>query len=237
MSSIALRRVCIALTLAWGVTAVTHLATASAQPSDTQSKVQQLRAAMARNQQMLAQYTWQMEQTISVNGDVKSSEMFQEVMGPGGQPTKVPLTATPSPSGRRFGIRHRMTQDYEDYGKQIAALASSYAQPSAGKLQQLYAQGNVAVKSGGGPGLVSIVATNYIKQGDSVTVIFNQAQKALVGINVATYNTSPSDVVTMNVTFGKLPDGTGHVSTMTINGQSKNMVVKQENENYQKRGT
>lgn len=222
--------------VACAVMLIAHASAGKAQTADAQSKVQQLRSAIAHNKQMLAQYTWQMEQTISVNGDVKSSDMFQEIMGPNGQPTKVPLTATPSPSGRRFGIRHHITQDYENYGKQIAALAQSYAQPSPGKLQQLYAQGNVSVKSGGGPGLVSVVATNYVKQGDSVAFTFDQPAKALLGVNVSTYNSSPSDAVTMQVTFGKLPDGTNHVSSVTINGQSKNMVITQKNENYQKRG-
>jgi len=208
-----------------------------AQTADAQSKVQQLKAAIARNQQILAQYTWQMEQTITVNGDVKSSELFQEVMGPNGQPAKVPLTATPSPSGRKFGIRHRISEDYASYGKQIASLAQNYAQPSPGRLQQLYAQGNVSVKSGGGPGLVSVVATNYVKTGDRVTFTFNQAQKALLGVNVATYNADPSDAVTMTVSFARLPDGTSHVASATIDGQSKNMVITQTNMNYQKKST
>jgi hypothetical protein len=231
------RGVALAAALGFAVMLVTLPSQASAQTADAQSKVQQLRAAITRNQQMLAQYTWQMEQTISVNGDVKSSELFQEVMGPNGQPTKVPLTATPSPSGRHFGIRHRITQDYQNYGKQIAALAQSYAQPSPGKLQQLYAAGDVSVKSGGGPGLVSIAVTNYVKTGDTVTFTFSQEQEALLGVNVATYNSDPSDVVTMSVPLAKLPDGTSHVSSVTINGQSKNMVITQQNMNYQKRDT
>jgi len=220
---------------AWAIVFGLAFSHALAQGSDAGSKVDQLKAAIAKNQQQLAAYTWQTEQTISVNGDVKSSELFQVIMGPNGQPTKVPLTATPSPSGRKFGVRHRMTEDYETYGKQIAALAQSYAQPAPGKLQQLYAEGNVSVKSGGAPGILAIVVTNYVKAGDSVTITFNQAQKAVAGINVATYNSSPSDVVTMTVGFAKLPSGVGHVSSVTINGQSKNMVITQQNENYQLR--
>ncbi len=222
--------------ICFGVMLVTMAQPTLAQ-SDAQTKVAQLRAAIAHNQQMLSQYTWQMEQTISVNGDVKSSELFQVVLGPNGQPVKAPITATPSPSGRKFGIKHRITEDYAAYGKQIASLAQSYAQPSPGKLQQLYAQGNVSVKSGGAPGITAIVVSSYVKQGDSVTFSFNKAQKALLGINVATYNSGPSDVVTINVQCAKLPDGTGHVSNVTINGQSKSMVITQQNMNYQKRNT
>lgn len=210
---------------------------AIAQSSELQQKVTEIKQALARNQQALSQYTWQMQQTVSVKGDVKSSELFQEQLGPNGQTVKVPITATPSPSGRRFGIRHRITEEYQTYGKQIAALAQSYAQPDPGKLQQLYSQGNVSVKSGGAPGMVALVVSNYVKQGDAVTLSFNQAQKSLVGINIATYNSDPSDVVTITVQFAKLPDGTNHVSNATVNGQSMNMVVQQQNMNYLKRGS
>ena len=222
------------LTLA--VTLVTIAGQAHGQ-SGGEQKVQQIRQAIAANQQALAQYTWQMEQTVSVDGDVKSSQLFQVVMGPDGQPVKAPITATPSPSGRQWGIKHRMTEDYANYGKQVAAVAQSYVQLQPGKLQQLYAQGMVAVKSGGASGLISLVVSDYVKQGDSVTLTFNQAAKAIVDINVATYNSSPSDVVTMAIAFGNLPNGPSHVSTVTINGQSKNMIIKQQNMNYQKRQT
>jgi hypothetical protein len=106
---------------------------------------------------------------------------------------------------------------------------------SIGKLQQLYAQGNVALKSGGAPGLDALVITNYVKQGDSVTITFNRSQKAIMAINVASFLSDPSDVVTIAAQFAKLPDGTSHVSTINVVGQSKNLTVQEVNTNYQKR--
>ncbi len=236
--SLPITRACAGFALAAAAVAAFGLSAPRAAAADQalQAKVTQIKQAIAHNQQSLAQYTWQMEQTISVNGDVKDSQLFQVVLGPDGKPVKAAITQTPTPSGRPHGIKHRITEDYATYGKQIASLAQSYAQPDTGKLQQLYAQGAVSLKSGGAPGIVGLVINNYVKQGDTVTLTFNQAQKALLGINVNTYNSGPSDVVTMAVQFAQLADGTNHVSTVTINGQSKNMVVQQQNMNYQKRG-
>jgi hypothetical protein len=225
---IALGACVIALVLQYGRVAL-------AAGADAQSKVTEIKQAIAKNQQALAQYTWQQQETVSVNGDVKKQMLYQVEIGPGGKPVKVDISQSASSSGRKFGIRHHITQQYDQYGQQIAALAQSYAQPDPGKLQTLYAQGNVALKSGGAPGIAAVVVSNYVKQGDSVTLTFSEAQKALLGISVATYLSGPSDVVTMAIQFAKLPDGTNHVSTANINGQSKNMTVSDLNTNYQKR--
>jgi hypothetical protein len=208
---------------------------ALAQSSGPQQKVAAMEAAIYKNTQMLGQYTWQQQETVSVRGDVKKTALYQVQLGPDGKPVKVDISQSQSSDRRKWGIRHRIAQDYIDYGKQVASLAASYTQLQTGRLKQLYSQGNVSLKSGGAPGLDSIVITDYVKPGDSVTVTFNRAQKAVVAIGIASYLSGPSDVVTIAAQFAKLPDGTSHVSTVSINGQSKSMMVQEVNMNYQKR--
>jgi hypothetical protein len=36
----------------------------------------------------------------------------------------------------------------------------------------------------------------------------------------------------MQIQFARLPDGTNHVATMTINGVSKQLTVQDQNSNY-----
>jgi hypothetical protein len=209
---------------------------ASAQSSMLQQKVAAVEAAAFKNTQMLGEYTWQQQETVLVNGDVKKVDLYQVQLGPNGRPAKVEISQSSSSSSqRRFGIRHRITEDYIDYGKQVAALAASYTQLQPGRIKQLYAQGDVALRSGGAPGLDTVVANNYAKPGDIVTITFDRAQKAIVDIQVASYLSGPTDVVTMVARFAKLPDGTSHVSTATVNGQRKNLTVQDVNMNYQKR--
>lgn len=207
---------------------------ALADSAQLQAKVTALKQALANNKQMVAQYTWQQQETISVKGDVKDQEQYQVQIGPDGKPQKT-LESAPPPAGRPHGIKHRITQDYQQYGQQIAALAQSYAQPDPGKLQQLYQQGNITLGSAGAPGLVALVIRSYVKQGDTVTVVFNQAQKAIQRINVATYLSGPSDAVTVAAQFGQLGDGTNFVSNLTVNGSSKSLTVQDVNSNFQKR--
>jgi hypothetical protein len=207
---------------------------ALADNAQLQAKVAALRQAIANNKQMIAQYTWQQQETISVRGDVKDQNQYQVQIGPDGKPQKS-LESAPAPAGRPHGIKHRITQDYQDYGKQIAALAQSYAQPDPAKLQQLYQSGNITLGSAGAPGMVALVIRNYVQQGDTVTIVFNQTQKAIQSINVATYLSAPSDAVTITAQFGQLGDGTNYVSNLTVNGSSKSLTVQDVNSNFQKR--
>jgi hypothetical protein len=209
---------------------------ASAQGSPLmQQKVAEIRASLAKNEQMVGQYTWQQQEAISVRGDLKKEALYQVQLGANGQPVRTDISQSQPASGRRWGIRHRITQDYIDYGKQVAALAQSYAQPNPGRLQTLYAAGNVSLKAAAAAGLYSIVVRGYVKPGDTVTLTFSKVLKAIVGVQVDTYLSGPSDGVTISVGYAQLPDGTNHVATINIDGESKNMTIVLTNVNYQKR--
>ncbi|MFZ3380464.1 MAG: hypothetical protein WA193_12595, partial [Candidatus Acidiferrales bacterium] len=147
---------------------------ALSQNTELQQRVAAIKQYLSLNKQVLAQYTWQESQTVSVKGEVKKQELFQVRVGPDGQPQKTNLDPDQSSGGRRHGIKHRIKEDYEKYGQEIAALAQSYAQPDPGKFQQLFDQGNVMLGSAGMPNEVKVVVSGYLKQGDSVTIIFNK---------------------------------------------------------------
>jgi hypothetical protein len=66
-----------------------------------------------------------------------------------------------------------------------------------------------------------------------MTLIFNQQQKALLAVQVASYLTAPSDAVTIAIQFAKLPDGTNHVSSNQVNGVTKQLGVAIQNSSYQ----
>lgn len=90
------------------------------------------------------------------------------------------------------------------------------------------------VGSAGAPGQTKLVISNYLKPNDKVTLTFNQQAKAIESLNVQSYLNDPKDAVTIAAQFAQIPDGPNHVSTMQINGQSKNLTITAQNSNYQK---
>ena len=233
------RAMAIMTAAALGMTALAALPSPAQNPQ-LQERVAEIRQASAANKQALAQYTWQEQQTISIKGDVKKQTMYQVRMGPDGKPQKTQISPEQQSSNGRHerGLRGRIvekkTEEFKDYAKQVAALAQSYAHPDPQRLQQLFQQGNITLGSGGAPGEVRMVIHNYLKQGDSVTIVFSRAQKALQSINVASYLNDPQDAVKISAQYAQIPGGPNHVAQMTVNGVSKQLTVTMQNSNYQK---
>jgi hypothetical protein len=228
------------LTLWTAITICAMLSTitqALAQSPELQEKLAQIKQSSAANKQALAHYTWLEQQTISLKGEVKKTQQFQVRIGPDGQQQKTELNPQPpaQPSGRRLKqhIVEKKTDEFQAYGQQIAALGRQYSQLDPQALQQAYQQGNISMQPNGAAGTFSLIIKSYLKPNDSVTLVFNQQQKAIQGVQVASYLTDPSDAVTIAVQFAKLPDGTNHVATNQVNGVSKQLGVLIQNSTYQ----
>src|SRR5271156_4133054 len=182
---------------------------AAAQNPQMEQRVAEIKQASAANKQALARYTWQEQQVISLKGEVKKTVSYQVSIGADGQQQKIELgsTAAPPPSGGRLKQRivAKKTDEFQQYGQQVAALAKQYTHPDPQRLQQAYQQGNASIQLGGAPGTVTLVIKNYIKPGDSMTMVFNEGQNAIQTLQVSSYLSDPKDAVTMVVQFAKLP--------------------------------
>lgn len=210
---------------------------AAAQNPEMQEKVAAVKGAMAVNKQALAQYTWVEQVTISLKGEEKKQEHFQVRLGPDGKNQKTSLDPPPSnnESGGRLKrhIVEKKKEEYKEYADQIKALIQQYVPPDKEMIQQAYQQGNIMMGPEGAPGEFRLVISNYIKQGDKMTLVVDKAQMALLSVSIATYLNDPGDAVTVSVQFSRLPGGPNHVSAETINGVSKKLTIAVQNSNYQ----
>jgi hypothetical protein len=237
-----------ATTLALAVFAsVSLMATRSvAQNPEVQQRLADIKAASAKNKQALATYTWQEQDTISLKGEVKKQESYQVHNGPDGKPEKTPLNpqAAQAPAqqpegGRRGGrmkekIVENKKEEFKEYAEKLVALVHSYVPPDPAKLQEAAKAGNLKMSPGSMANQVQIVISNYVKPNDSMTLIFDKEAKAIQAIQIASYLDSPSDAAKFEVEFAKLPDGTNHVSNMTLDGVSKQLKVAIQNSDYKK---
>jgi len=213
---------------------------ARAQNQEMQERIAEVKQAAAMNKQMLAQYTWTEQDIISLKGEEKKEEIYNVQLGPDGKPQKTPVdpNSVSDDERHRRGLRGRIiekkTEEYKEYAESIKTLIQQYVPPDKDKLQQAYQQGNVMIgPQGDAPGEYKLVITNYVKQGDNMTLVMNKAQKDLVSLTIATYLSDPTDAVNVSVQFSRLPGGPNHVSTETINGVSKQLTIEVQNTNYQ----
>lgn len=211
---------------------------AEAQNQEMQQRVAEVKQAMASNKQMLAQYTWVEQVTISLKGEEKKQEHFQVHLGPDGKPQKTSLDPPPQEpehEGRlKRHIVEKKTEEYEDYANQIKALIQQYVPPEKELIEQARQNGNIMIgPAAGAPGQYRLVLSNYVKQGDNMTLVIDKAKKNLVSLSIATYLNDPSDAVTVTAEFSGIPGGPNHVASETINGQSKHLTIVIQNSNYQ----
>jgi hypothetical protein len=211
---------------------------ARAQSPELQQRVVDIKEAIARNKQALASYSWNEVVTISLKGEEKKQEHFQVRLGPDGKPQKTSLDPPDAdePSGGRLK-RHvvaKKKEEYADYADSMKALAGQYVPPDGELLQKAYAQGNITLgPTPGGPNAIQLVVHNYLKPGDSMTLVFDKAQKALLSVQIASYMDDPKDAMNLTVRFSRLPDGTNHVDGVVMDGVSKQLNIATQNSNYQ----
>jgi hypothetical protein len=213
------------------------ISSANAQNPELQQQVSDVQSSMAKNKQALASYSWNEQVTISLKGEQKKQEHFQVRLGPDLKPQKTSLDPPPDPpSGGRLK-RHvvaKKTEEYQQYADQMKTLAQQYVPPSGTLLQQAFAQGNITIgPAAGAPNELQLIVHNYLKQGDSMTLVFDKAQKELLRVQIASYMDDPKDAMNLTVQFSRLPDGTNHVSNLVIDGVSKQLNIAIQNANYQ----
>jgi hypothetical protein len=215
------------------------VSSANAQNPELQQRVAEIKQAAAKNKQALASYSWNETITISLKGEQKKQEHFQVRLGPDGKSQKTsldpPAEAAPPSGGRlKQHIVAKKKDEYSDYANDMKALAQQYVPPDGALLQQAYAQGNITLgPTAGAPNQVQLVVHNYLKPQDSMTLVFDKEQKALVSVEIASYMSDPKDAMTLKVTFSRLPDGTNHVSSVVMDGVSKQLNIATQNSNYQ----
>lgn len=209
---------------------------ANAQTPELQQRVAEIKEAAARNRQELASYTWNEQVTISLKGEQKKQEHFLVRLGPDGKPqkTSLDLPAEPPSGGRlKRHVIEKKKEEYKEYADQMRELAQQYVPPDKELLDQAYAHGNILMGPTGAPHEVQLVIHNYLKPGDSMTLVFNREQKQLLRLQIASYLDDPKDAVNLTVQFSRLPNGLNHVEMLIIDGASKHLNVAIQNSNYQ----
>ena len=209
----------------------------NAQNPELQQRVAEVKEATVKNKQALAQYTWNEQVTISLKGEQKKQEHFQVRLGPDGKAQKTSLDPpAEAPSGGKLKKRvvEKKKEEYKDYADQMKALAQQYVPPDKDLLQQAYQQGNITMgPAAGNPNGVQLVIKNYLKPGDSMTLTFDKTQKEILSVQIVSYMDDPKDAMTLKVQFSRLPGGPNHVSSLVIDGVSKQLNVATQNSNYQ----
>jgi len=204
---------------------------ARAQNSQMQEQIVKIDQSIAQNEQVLSKYNWQELDTVTAAGVLESQEAFRLQVGPYNRLQKKELS-TLVQSGS--GYHYWNTEDYRDYDRQVAELAQVYLRFAPGEFSHLYEQGNLTVGPSNTAGEVPIFIQSYLKQGDSVALIYSTAQQVILSVEISSYLSYinvPSTAVNISARFAQLLDGPNHVFNVVVNGPD-GLTVEIQNSNY-----
>jgi hypothetical protein len=205
--------------------------------SEIQKKVDQIKENVAKNTASLRHYTWTEQQQIFYKGDVKNTQQFICRYGADGKIIKTALGAPP-PEKKKRGLRGKIAEDkkddMKDYMQRAVALIRYYVPPVPQEVQAAAQSGKVMAGGAGQPGVLQLLFSNYVKQGDSMSFQFEQASKRLLGIDIKSYLDEPKNAVTLKVGYAVLPDGTNYAASTVVSAPEKDIQVNVTSTNFQK---
>ena len=211
---------------------------ASAQQTPEQ-RVAAIKQWLGQSKAQLKTYQWMETTTVAVKGEVKSTKVNTCYYDVTGTLQKTPASASPAPEKKR-GIRGAIiadkTEEMSDYMKKAVALIKTYVPPAAEKIQASKDAGKMSLDSAPGGKNIVLNFHDYELPGDNLSVTLDPATNRLLGLGVATYIDEPKDTVTLAVTIGSLPDGTGYAQGITLNAKAKELTVTVTNSGYRKAG-
>ena len=222
---------------------ISGLASAPNQATPTpEARVAALKQSLADSQARLRKYEWIETTVLSLKGEEKSRKQQRVYYGADGKLQKLPIGDAPAaaPPAQRGGRRGgRITQavvenkkdEMKEYMERAAALVHQYVPPNPAQIQKVKDAGKLTVTPMD-QGRVGLEFGDYHQAGDRLTVVINAAANTLASLNVATYLDERDQVVTLNVGFGSLTDGTSYTAETAFEAKAKNIRVVIQNSGH-----
>jgi hypothetical protein len=226
--------------------AVSTLILSAQTPAPTPAeRVAALKASLAASQTAIRKYEWIETTVLSLKGEEKSRKQLRCYYGADGKLQKLPVEGAAAPAkpapqasgGRRGGGRLKETvienkkDEMQDYMERAVALVHQYLPPNPALIQKAKDAGKLAVTPAD-QGHVRLDFTDYLQPGDRFSAVVNGASNTLASIAIASYLEKKDDVVSLDVQFGSLADGTSYTAKTTLDAKAKNVRVVIQNSGH-----
>jgi len=217
------------------------LVAAQPAPEGAQDHIAALKANLQKSITDLHTYQWVQTTVVSIKGEEKSRTTDSCYYGPDGTVQKTPLGGEPESSGKKpRGLRGKIAEkkktDISDSMKSAIALVKEYVPPDPAKIQAAKEAGKLSVTPPDSAGLLNVVIKDYLKQGDSMTLVVNAAKDLLSEVKVSSYTDKAADTVNMTIQFGVFTNMTVYPEKISLDVAKENVGVVITNSNYTMKG-
>ena len=195
-----------------------------------QVQVNHMMEGMAANNKQLRQYTHKQRTETYHRGELKNTKVDEIHYNAGGERVSISLDQRQTQSEAPRGPGHRLIakkmeeekEKMRDYIERLTALASRYPGPDQARLQEAISKAEVT--TGGGSTQVRVRMRDYVKPGDSMTMIFDPATKRPVKTEINTFlDDSPVSIV---IAFDQLRDGPDYPGKIVMSSITKKLEIR-----------
>jgi len=232
----------------WTVTVMTALvalicrSTLSVQDNSLKQQVTAIRETAETNKLALFEYTWEEQETMSVNDKVQEQKLFQVEFSRDGKLERTPLglpEANLSASKENRGMGEWLSQKkkhaLQAHSQEVKELVQAYTEADTDLLRLAYERGDVSSEPSR-PGIsgARLVIHHYVKPGDSLTLVFDPSNSELQSLEATSYLTSTKDPVVITALFSKLDHGPNHIDQIIAVATKKHLSLSIRNLAYQR---
>ncbi len=199
-------------------------------PVAEQQKIAAIERSIQTSAENLKTYEWVETTVVSVKGVETIREQSRCHYGEDGALVKVPAGDAPALTGRE-------KRDLAAYVDQAKSLIELYLPPDRQRLRAAEQAGRTILTVHDDATRFWLEVPGFRKAGDVLRVEVDPSAERLVGLAITTYADRPNDVVSFDVRFGVLEDGTTYPATVCVDRGSKEVRIALENSGYRKRGS
>ncbi len=210
------------------------------QPDMLQQKIQQIEQMTAKNEQQLHTYQWIEATTLTIDGTPRPPKRSICRYAADGTMLKTPLGPQEAGmSGQMRGgpIRKHIAEEkkekIQDEVKQIHALTQLYLPLNPVKFKEVLSTGKVNLEHDGANG-DSVIFNDDAKPGDQLRLTLNRTTMQIDRISVKTYFDNSKDLMTVDIRFSILADGTMYPALTSIELPSKKLSIATVNSDFSK---
>jgi hypothetical protein len=191
-------------------------------------------ANMSANTEKLKNFTFKQKVEVYLKGELKKTSVSQVHYDSSGQRVAVPLESAPAEASQSHHgpvarkVAEEKKDEMKDYVDRLMGLTSQYLPPTADRIQATVSRAQFSQPV---PGEAQVKLPDYLKDGDSMTMTLEAAEKRITQVEVK--SSLDSDPVSIVVNFSALPDGTNYPATTTVKSEAKQVELRISTYDYQ----
>ncbi len=203
-----------------------------AQQPDPAQMAMQYGESSKQNAMALRHYSWKMRVAVTVEGEPKSTQLYQmrfdldgklQKTAIGGEEAKKKKVRGPA----RKRIAEKKMSKVKEYVGKVSDLVKTYAHPTPGNMLDFFSRATFAPTAAG---QVEIKGTDFLQPGDSATFWIDSATGQT---RTYAFRTSMAgDPVNGQVDFQTLQDGPSYAARVSISVPDKSLSAVVENFDY-----